>query len=100
MYGRRVHEQVLAGGVKITGCTVHFVDNIYDHGPIIVQKCTDVRDDDTIDTLSDRVLFDCEFVAYPEALRLLAEDRVRVVDLPNSTNRVVRILPPREEGEV
>ena len=100
MYGRRVHEQVLAGGVKITGCTVHFVDNIYDHGPIIVQQCTDVRDDDTIDTLSDRVLFDCEFVAYPEALRLLAEDRVRVVDLPNSTNRVVRILPPREEGEV
>ena len=98
MYGRRVHEQALSGGVKISGCTVHFVDNEYDHGPIIIQKCTEVRDDDTIDTLSDRVLYECEFKAYPEALRYLSEDRVRVVDWPNSDKRVVHILPPSEEN--
>ena len=99
MYGRRVHEQVLHGGVKVTGCTVHFVDNEYDHGPIILQLCTEVRDDDTIDSLSDRVLYECEFVAYPKALRLLAEGRVKVVDLPNSRDRVVHILPPQENDE-
>ncbi|MBR0225178.1 MAG: phosphoribosylglycinamide formyltransferase [Thermoguttaceae bacterium] len=96
MYGRRVHEQVLAGGVKVTGCTVHFVDNEYDHGPIIVQKWVEVHDDDTIDTLSDRVLYECEFKAYPEALRYISEGRVQVVDLPNSDNRVVHILPESE----
>ncbi len=97
MYGLRVHEQVVTAGVKVSGCTVHFVDNEYDHGPIILQKTVDVFAEDTAETLSNRVLFEAEFKAYPEALRLLAEDRVRVIDLPNSDKRIVKILPAAEE---
>ena len=76
-YGRRVHAAVLEAGVKITGCTVHFVDNEYDHGPVILQKPVPVQDDDTPDTLALRV-FDAECEAYPEALELLRTGRVRV----------------------
>ncbi|MGF1582747.1 MAG: phosphoribosylglycinamide formyltransferase, partial [Gemmataceae bacterium] len=54
-YGRLVHEAVIQAGVKVTGCTVHFVDNEYDHGPIILQKDVPVEDDDTPDTHADRV---------------------------------------------
>lgn len=96
MYGLRVHEKVVAAGVKVSGCTVHFVDNEYDHGPIILQKTVPVYAEDTKESLSDRVLNDAEFVAYPEALRLLAEERVRVIDIPNSDRRIVKILPPAE----
>lgn len=76
-YGSLVHEGVLKHGVKITGCTVHFVDNEYDHGPIILQKAVEVLENDTPDSLNDRV-FEKECVAYPEAIQLLAEDRVGV----------------------
>jgi len=76
-YGRRVHEEVLAYGARVSGCTVHFVDNQYDHGPIILQKVVPVLDDDTPETLAARV-FDTECEAYPEALRLLAAGRVHV----------------------
>jgi len=67
-YGDRVHEAVLASGVKETGCTVHYVDNVYDHGPVILQRRIDVRPDDTVASLSARV-FEEEKLALPEALR-------------------------------
>lgn len=93
-YGRSVHEAALKKGVKVSGCTVHYVDNEYDAGPIILQKVVPVLEDDTTDTLSDRVLYDAEFVAYPEALQLIAEGRVRVEDAPGviENRKVVRIL--------
>lgn len=76
-YGHHVHEAVLEYGAKISGCTVHFVDNQYDHGPIILQKVVPVLDDDTPDTLAARV-FQAECTAYPEALRLLGSGKVTV----------------------
>ena len=76
-YGSRVHEAVLEYGAKVSGCTIHFVDNEYDHGPILLQKCVEVVSDDTPTTLAKRV-FQAECESYPEAIRLLAENRVRV----------------------
>ena len=67
MYGNRVHQAVLDAGVKVTGCTVHFVDNEYDAGPIIWQQPVPVFDDDTADTLAKRV-FEVEKEAYPHVL--------------------------------
>jgi phosphoribosylglycinamide formyltransferase-1 len=75
MYGQRVHQAVLDAGVRVTGCTVHFVDNEYDHGPIIWQQPVPVFDDDTADTLAKRV-FEVEKEAYPHVLRLLAAGRI------------------------
>jgi len=63
--------QALAHGVKVTGCTVHFVDEGLDAGPIIVQRAVEVRDDDSVETLSARIL-EQEHIAYVEALRLLS----------------------------
>jgi phosphoribosylglycinamide formyltransferase-1 len=77
MYGHRVHQAVLDAGVKVTGCTVHFVDNEYDHGPIIWQQPVPVFEDDSAHTLADRV-FEAEKEAYPHVLRLLAAGRVKV----------------------
>lgn len=77
MYGHHVHEAVLARGCKVSGCTVHFVNNAYDEGPIIVQRAVPAYADDTPDTLAARV-FEEECVAYPEAIRLLAEGRLRI----------------------
>jgi formyltetrahydrofolate-dependent phosphoribosylglycinamide formyltransferase len=76
-YGHYVHEAVLEYGAKITGCTVHFVDNQYDHGPVILQRPVPVMDDDTPDTLAARV-FEAECEAYPEVLGLIAAGRVRL----------------------
>jgi formyltetrahydrofolate-dependent phosphoribosylglycinamide formyltransferase len=76
-YGHHVHEAALAYGVKVSGCTVHFADNQYDHGPIILQRTVPVHDDDTADTLAARV-FEQECEAYPEAIRLYADGRLRV----------------------
>jgi formyltetrahydrofolate-dependent phosphoribosylglycinamide formyltransferase len=76
-YGHHVHQAVLDYGAKVTGCTVHFADNIYDHGPIILQRVVEVRDDDTADTLAARVQ-EQEREAYPEAIRLFAEGRLKV----------------------
>jgi len=76
-YGPRVHAAVLAHGCKISGCTVHFVDNEYDHGPIILQRAVPVHDDDTPQSLAARV-FAAECEAYPEALRLFAAGSLRV----------------------
>jgi len=77
MYGHFVHEAVLDSGAKLSGCTVHFADNHYDRGPIIVQKAVPVLEDDTPETLAERV-FEAECRAYPEALHLIAEGRVAV----------------------
>jgi formyltetrahydrofolate-dependent phosphoribosylglycinamide formyltransferase len=74
-YGDRVHEAVLAAGVKETGCTVHYVDNEYDHGPVLLQRRVLVRKDDTVETLGARV-FEEEKIALPEALRMHAKRRV------------------------
>jgi phosphoribosylglycinamide formyltransferase 1 len=76
-YGHHVHEAALARGVKVSGCTVHFVDNVYDHGPIILQRVVPVRDDDTAESLGRRV-FEQECEAYPEAIRLFAERRLHI----------------------
>jgi formyltetrahydrofolate-dependent phosphoribosylglycinamide formyltransferase len=76
-YGHRVHEAVLEAGVKVTGATVHFADDEYDHGPIILQEAIAVRDDDTPDALAARVQA-LERRLVPEAIRLIAEGRVAV----------------------
>jgi phosphoribosylglycinamide formyltransferase-1 len=77
MYGHHVHEAVLDYGAKVSGCTVHFVDDQYDHGPIIAQRAVDVREDDTPDTLGARV-FQAECGLYPEVIRAVAEGAVKV----------------------
>jgi len=74
-YGRRVHEAVLEAGVKVSGATVHFVDDVYDHGAIILQEAVPVEDDDTPETLAARVQ-QAERRLVPEAIRLLAEGRL------------------------
>lgn len=73
MYGRRVHEAALKKGVRVSGCTVHFVDNAYDNGPIILQRCCPVREGDTPETLAHRV-FELECEALPDAIRQVAPD--------------------------
>ncbi|MEX0716266.1 MAG: phosphoribosylglycinamide formyltransferase [Planctomycetaceae bacterium] len=85
-YGERVHAAALERGAKVSGCTVHFADNEYDHGPIIVQRCVPVEDDDTPATLAARV-FAAECEAYPEAVRLFAAGRLEI------DGRRVRVLP-------
>ncbi len=76
-YGSRVHEAVLESGVKVTGATVHFVDAQYDHGPIILQEAVPVRDDDTPETLAERVRA-AERRLVPKAIRLFAEGRLTI----------------------
>jgi phosphoribosylglycinamide formyltransferase-1 len=73
MYGLKVHEAVLAAGAKFSGCTVHFVDNEYDHGPVLHQRQVEVLPGDTPEVLQARV-FATECEAYPEALRRLAQN--------------------------
>jgi len=75
MYGLRVHQAVLDKGRKISGCTVHFVDDEYDHGPIILQRTCAVLPTDTAATLAHRV-FEEEMIAYPDAIRLF-QSRLR-----------------------
>jgi len=85
MFGHHVHEAVLAHGCKVSGCTVHFVDNTYDTGPIIVQRTCPVLEADTPETLAARV-FEQEKIAYPEAIRLFAAGRLKI------DGRTVRVL--------
>jgi phosphoribosylglycinamide formyltransferase-1 len=85
-YGHKVHESVLRTGCKVTGCTVHFVDDHYDQGPIVIQKPVQVLENDTVDTLAARVQ-EAERDAYPQALQLFAEGRLKIDE------RVVRIVP-------
>ncbi len=75
MFGHHVHEAVLAAGCKVSGCTVHYCDQTYDTGPILVQRTCPVEEEDTPDTLAARV-FEQECIAYPQALQLIAQGRV------------------------
>ncbi len=77
MYGLRVHEAVLQSGMKVAGCTVHFVDEQYDTGPIVLQSVIEVHDDDTPETLAARLL-PVEHATYIRAIRLFVEGRLRV----------------------
>ncbi len=77
-YGLKVHEGVLARGVKVTGATVHFVDEGTDTGPILLQKAVEVRQDDTPQSLQRRVMEEAEWKLLPRAIDLIAHDRVRV----------------------
>ena len=74
MYGLRVHQAAIDFGVKVSGCTVHFVDNEYDHGPILLQRTCAVVDGDTAETLQRRV-FELECEALPEAIRRIVTGR-------------------------
>lgn len=89
MYGHRVHEAVLASGMKVSGCSVHFVNEAYDAGPIIAQRCVPVEDDDDPATLGARV-FETECELYPEVIKLIAQGRVRI------EGTRVRVLPERD----
>lgn len=75
-YGLRVHEAVLQRGVKVTGATVHFVDEGTDTGPILLQKAVEVRSDDTKESLQRRVMEEAEWVVLPEAIDLIANGKV------------------------
>ncbi|HEV2445286.1 MAG TPA: phosphoribosylglycinamide formyltransferase [Candidatus Sulfopaludibacter sp.] len=75
--GLDAQHQALAHGVKITGCTVHFVDEDLDAGPIVLQAAVPVRDDDTVDTLSDRILQE-EHRIYSEAIRIVLRGSYRI----------------------
>jgi phosphoribosylglycinamide formyltransferase 1 len=77
-YGHHVHEAVLAAGDEESGCTVHFANNEYDAGPIILQRRVPVLSGDDANTLAARV-FDQETLAYPEAIRLFAQGRVKLI---------------------
>lgn len=76
--GLRAPEQAIEYGVKVSGCTVHFVDEHLDHGPIILQKALEIKDDDTVETLSKRIL-QYEHESYVEAIRRIVEGEVEFV---------------------
>ena len=77
MYGHHVHEAVLDYGAKVSGCTVHFVDDQYDHGPIVAQRAVPVREGDTPESLAERVFWaECEL--YPEVIRAVIAGTVTV----------------------
>ena len=77
-YGLKVHEQALKRGVRISGATVHFVDEGTDTGPIIMQKAVEVREDDTPETLQRRIMEQAEWVILPEVINLIAKGKVSV----------------------
>ena len=76
MYGIRPHKAALAKGVKVSGATVHFVNENYDEGPILLQKAVDVLPDDTPETLQRRIMEQCEWKILPQAIRLIADGKV------------------------
>lgn len=91
MYGHYVHEAVLAEGCRVSGVTVHLVDEVYDRGPIVAQECVPVLEGDTPDTLAARVL-KVEHRLFAEAVQLFAEERVEVV------GRRVKIKGKKQES--
>jgi len=92
LFGDRVHKAVLDYGVRFTGVTVHFVDEEYDHGPVILQEPVEVRYGDTVDSLRSRVQ-QVEHRLYPTAIKLFVEGRLRI------EGRTVVILPrQKDEG--
>ena len=80
MYGIRPHVAALARGVKVSGATVHFVNEEYDSGPIILQKAVDVLPDDTPEALQQRIMKECEQKILPKAIRLIADGKVEIRD--------------------
>ncbi len=84
--GLHVQKQAFDHGVKVAGCTVHFVDETLDCGPIILQRCVEVKENDTPETLADRIL-EQEHKIYPEAVKLFIENRLRI------EGKKVKILP-------
>ncbi|MDI6916719.1 MAG: phosphoribosylglycinamide formyltransferase [Thermoplasmatales archaeon] len=89
MYGEKVHKAVLDSGMKISGCSVHFVDESIDGGPIIIQKAVRIKEDDTVETLASRVL-EQEHKILPKAVQLFAEKRLRI------EGKKVKVLPKPE----
>ncbi|MGA7671485.1 MAG: phosphoribosylglycinamide formyltransferase [Nitrolancea sp.] len=85
-YGNKVHQNVIESGMKVSGCTVHFVDEHYDAGPIILQSCLPVLEDDDAGALGARV-FQRECELYPQAVRLFCDGRLRL------EGHRVRVLP-------
>ena len=85
-YGLHVHEQALAYGVKVTGATVHFVNEEPDGGPIVLQKAVAVQEGDTPEILQRRVMEEAEWLILPQAVSLFCQDRLKV------EGRAVRIL--------
>ena len=79
-YGLKVHEKALERGVKLSGATVHFANEITDGGPIILQKACEVKDDDTPETLQKRIMTECEQVILAEAVNLFCNDKLEVRD--------------------
>ncbi len=77
LYGEKVHQAVIESGAKFSGCTVHFVTEDVDGGPIIIQRIVPVEDEDTPETLAKKVLKE-EHIAYPMAIRLFAEGRLKI----------------------
>lgn len=77
-YGLHVHEAVLARGVKVTGATVHFVNEVCDGGPIILQRAVEVKEGDTPETLQKRVMEEAEWKLLPQAVSLFCEGRLSV----------------------
>lgn len=90
MFGTRVHRAVLESDHEVTGCTVHIVDDQYDHGPVILQRHCPILDNDDEETLGARV-FEQERLAYPEAIRLFAAGRIKL------DNDKVTVLPEEEK---
>lgn len=78
MYGIKPHEAALKRGVKVSGATVHFVNENYDEGPIILQKSVDVLPDDTPEILQKRIMAECEQKILPKAIRLIADGKIYI----------------------
>ena len=89
-YGLKVHEAVLKRGAKVTGATVHFVDEGTDTGPIILQKAVEVKEGDTPEILQLRVMEEAEWVIMPQAIDLIANDRITVEDGIVKTNVTIQ----------
>ena len=79
-YGLRVHEEALKKGVKVTGATAHFVNEVCDGGPIIIQKAVAVQNGDTPEILQRRVMEQAEWQILPEAVNLFCNDKIKVID--------------------
>ncbi len=86
-YGLRVHEEALARGVKVTGATAHFVNEICDGGPIIMQKAVEIHNGDTPEILQKRVMEQAEWHILPQAVALFCDDKIKVID--NKTTEIL-----------
>ncbi|MEE0930012.1 MAG: phosphoribosylglycinamide formyltransferase [Acutalibacteraceae bacterium] len=86
-YGLKVHEVALSRGVKVTGATAHFVNEVCDGGPIILQKAVEIKNDDTPEILQKRVMEQAEWHILPQAVALFCDDKIKVID--NKTTEIL-----------